>query len=299
MRNISLDDWIKEGHGFSADSYRNKKDDTLLLKLFYISNGEEFALDEYNRAIAVEKLGLPVPKVYEMVKVGDQTGIIYERILDKKSFGRLCSDDPENIPKYARYFAKYSNLLHHTKCDTSFFPRRKDAAKAIIEKNAGIIGEDIKAFMLKLVDDSKDCDTCLHNDLQPGNMVMGWCNGFEGREKAPDEENKVYFIDLGSFGYGDPLFDLAAIYLSMVEYKNEGSNIELLHMTPEMDDIFWPNYVAEYIGSDKPEDMAAFEHQVRPYCMFFIVAIVNCCDGDQGIINTAKRHLREIYNEYN
>jgi len=296
MREISLDNWIKEGHGFSADSYRNKDDETLLLKLFYGQSGHAIANQEYLCAKAVIKMGIPTPDIYEMVKVGEQTGIIYERVLNKKSFGKACSDEPEKAAEYARMFARYSKLLHTTKCDKQAFPFRNIAINKMIE--ATDVSEDIKAFMRRLMDELEDADTCIHGDLQTGNMVIGWCNKYEGREQCADDPNKAYFIDLSAFSYGNPLLDVAAIYLSTQLYKDEPTNIDLIHMDAATSQVFWENYVPEYIGSDDPDEIKAFEDRVAPYAIFFIIGIIYYADGNQEPIDIAMKYIQKLFDLY-
>lgn len=286
MREIDLGNWIKEGHGFTADSYRNKEDENLLLKLFYSDNGQELAEREFERAMSVEALGVPVPKTYELVSADAKTGILFERIANKRSFGRLCSDKPEKLPEYARIFAEQSKLLHSTKCDTDKFPNEKDVARRLVQD--ANIREEIRGFLFELLERTEDADTCLHGDLQTGNMVMG----------SSDGEEKTYFIDLGYFAYGNPVFDISALYLSTKVYQHEESNQEILHMTAEQLEDFWKYYSISYIGSDDPQKLKEFEDRVAPYTMIYMLLIIEAAAGFEPAIRLALAHIEELYNKY-
>lgn len=296
MREISLENWIKEGSGFTADSYRNKEDESLLLKLFNGPEVEAFAAQEYRLAADVASLGIPTPKLYEMVSADGRTGILYERILHKKSFGVLCSENPGRIPEYARIFAEQSRMLHQTKCDTSRFPNEKNVMRELV--NRSFVREEIKTFLNNLLDRTPDAETCLHGDLQTGNIVMGWCKGYEGREQKPGEADKPYFIDLGTFAYGCPLFDVASLYMSTQVYQHEEINAEILHMTTEQLEAFWHAYAPCYIGSAEAENLRQFEDSVAPYAMFIMILIMSATDGTGPAVRTAMTHIDELYERY-
>lgn len=296
LREITPDNWIKEGHGFTADSYRSRDDENLLLKLFYTSNGMEIAEQEYARAINVAALGIPTPKTFEMVMVEGKPGILFERIVNKHSFGRLVTDNPEKLPEYAGIFAEASKALHGTKCDTTKFPDQKEVMRELVRSVD--IREEIKEFLFDLLDRTDDIDTCLHGDLQTGNIVMGWCKGCEGREREEGEAEKTYFIDLGTFAYGDPVFDIAEMYVSTKIYQNEKINQEILHMTAEQLDDFWKYYAPAYIGSDDPVRLQEFEDYVAPYSVFFMMQIISAADGYEPSIRVARAHIDEVFEKY-
>ena len=296
MLNLDLENWIKEGHGFTADSYRNKDDENLLLKLFFTGDGKDLAEREYLRAVDVAGLGVPTPKVYELVLVDGMAGILFERIEHKRSFGKLCTENPEGLPKYAEIFAKQSRELHSIKCNTDKFPNQKDVFRKLI--NQVDIREEIRDYLNCLLDNTRDADTCLHGDLQTGNMVMGWCRNFEGRDRQEGEEEKTYFIDLGHFAYGNPVFDIASLYLSAKVYQNEESNKSMLHFTTEQLEDFWKYYAISYIGTDDPAKLREFEAWVAPYAMIFMVLIISVSDGYEPAIQTALSHIEELYEKY-
>lgn len=285
MKELSLDNWILEGHGYTADSYRNKDDEKLLLKLFFTGDGRELAEREYYRALDVAALGIPTPKVYELVSVEGNTGIVFERILNKRSFGRLCTDNPERLQEYARTFAEQSKLLHSTKCNKDKFPEQKGIMRNLLGREDIEIREEVREFLNELLDRTDNADTCLHGDLQTGNMVLG-------------EGDKAYFIDLGHFAYGNPVFDIAELYMCARVYQNEESNLTMLHFTTEQLEDFWKYYAIAYIGTDDTNKLKEFEDYVAPYAMFFLVLIISVSDGYESAINTALKHIEELYERY-
>ena len=97
-----------------------------------------------------------------------------------------------------------------------------------------------------------DADTAIHGDLQFGNGIF--------TEK--DGERKLYFIDLGDFCYGYPMFDIGMVYLCCC-LNNEAWTMEVNHMSNATAARFWDGFAKEYFGPDA--DMEAVMKEVKIY----------------------------------
>ena len=97
-----------------------------------------------------------------------------------------------------------------------------------------------------------DADTAIHGDLQFGNGIF--------TEK--DGERKLYFIDLGDFCYGYPMFDIGMVYLCCC-LNDEAWTMEVNHMSNATAARFWDGFAAEYFGPDA--DMQAVMKEVKIY----------------------------------
>jgi len=271
MQNIDFTQWNKFGDGATADCYFKKDDSQIMLKVFTGPEGKILADAEYKAASALADRGIPTPKVIDYANCGDKIGLIYERINNKISFAKACAGNEAQIPHYAKLFAEQCKKLHSLECNTAAFAGQHDIAADRISRLS--LSEENKSFLTKLLNETPQRATCLHGDLSLGNVVLGWCSGFEGRECTEDDELKPYFIDIGTFSYGNPIFDLGQMYFTCQFSKNDPENQRLYHMTPDQLDDFWKAFAAAYIGNNAPEAVAAFEKQVCPYAAFFALLI--------------------------
>ena len=101
---------------------------------------------------------------------------------------------------------------------------------------------------MKFIRQAPDADTAIHGDLQFSNVI------FAG--------DKRYFIDLGDFCYGHPLFDLGMVYLCS-KLSSEDFIRETYHMDKSTAIAFWDAFVPAYFGPDA--DPQAIEREVRIY----------------------------------
>ena len=260
-RQISLSDYTLSGGGFNGESYTHKTDPTVLLKLYFPGKISQ-PLDELLMAQKVLGLGIPTPEPGEFVVTEDgRYGIRFRRITGKKSFARAMGDDPERIEEFAWRFADLCHLLHDTHVDRNCFVSVKDKYGRLLEESP-YFTKDEKVRISRFIADAPDCDTAIHGDLHFGNVI------FAGREQ--------YFIDLGDFCYGYPLFDIGMVYL-VCKLSGEAFNQEVFHMDATSVRKFWELFAPAYFGTDRP--LKDIEREVRPYAGLKTLIIERDSDG--------------------
>ena len=239
-RQISLDGWVRVGEGANGATYENPADPDVLLK---VNIGEFVGLEpmkvEFETSQAVARLGLPTPAMRELVKVGDAYGIVSERIKNKKSLFRLCHDEPDRIEEMAQLFCQYGKQLFATPCDTSRFRSRKEIALEGIRRATYLRRKDRKT-LLQFMESLPENTHCVHGDFQPGNLI--WTDG------------KCYWIDLGRFAWGDPMFDIGHLYMVCNVYARIQQARDLFHLTEAQLNAFWEAFAKAYTGQEEHAD---------------------------------------------
>lgn len=244
---ISLDDYVLFGGGFNGDSYDHKTDPTMMLKLYHPGKIQQ-PLDEMMLARKVYDMGIPTPEPGEYVETDDgRYGIRFRRIPGKVSYSRATGDHPENVQQYAEEFAEMCLQLHATHVNTTQFENVKDRYYRFLTANP-FFTTDEKDKIGKFIADVPDTDTAIHGDLQFSNAI------FAG--------DKKYFIDLGDFCYGYPLFDVGMMYLCCILDGEEYLN-EYFHMHKETAVKFWEAFAPAYFGRDR--SLKDIEEEIRPF----------------------------------
>lgn len=232
-KTVNLQEWEPFGGGGFGTSYYNKTDDSVILKLNKPSVSEDTARREFLHSKAVYDMGIPSAEPYEYVTDGQRYGMIVQRIQGKESFGRIIADHPERLEELARTTADYAKALHAIPCDTETFDSMAQRTRDMIAASEKI-PEDIKTRLLGYIDELEPATTCLHGDLNPCNIIVA--------------QGKVYWIDLGDFGYGNPLLDFCI--LAHMRHLGPNPLIQyIFHMDRKSLQRFYETMGLQYFGS--------------------------------------------------
>lgn len=235
FKKIDLKDWEKVGEGGSAESYFHKKDKKRVLKL--AKTGKR-AVDNIFREADVSlnamALGIKTPKVLGYVACDGRYGIIYERLVGKKSFGKLCHDNPDKIEEYAKIYARELAKFHKIKCDKKKLDSKKEQ---LLEKAKKIENKKYRDICLTYTKELKDVDTIIHGDASLGNLLQ--------------VGKKLYWIDLGTMMYGDPIVDLGVVYLSYTYFVKVKYVQNLFHIDSKQALVFYESFIKEYAKATK------------------------------------------------
>jgi uncharacterized protein (TIGR02172 family) len=244
---ISLDDFILSGGGFNGESYDHRTDPTVMLKLYHPGKIQQ-PLDEMLLARKVYDMGIPSPEPGEYVVTDDgRYGILFHRVPGKLSYSRAAGDHPERVRQYAEEFAEMCLQLHSTHVDTSQFENVKDRYYRLLAENPFFTTEE-KDKIGRFISKVPDTDTAIHGDLQFSNAIFA--------------DDKRYFIDLGDFCYGYPLFDVGMMYLCCV-LDDEPYINEYFHMHKETAVAFWEAFAPAYFGRDR--SLQDIGEEIRPF----------------------------------
>ncbi len=239
MRKIDISEYVKSGAGANGSSYDKIDDSSVMLKLYNTDYPTQTIFDEHEVAKKAFEIGVPSPEPSEIVTNGERIGIQFKRIVGKRSYSRAIADEPERVEEYSREFARYCKKIHQLQCPEGMFPSAKEQFLHMLEVSKTYTPEQ-KSIVKEFIESVPDCMTALHGDMHIGNVITTLPKG------APmSTPHDVYFIDLGYFSYGYPLFDLGMLY-SICLTADEDFRQQEIHLTGEMTKIVWKYFIDEY-----------------------------------------------------
>ena len=254
---IDLNDYQVSGDGYTAVSY-NHKDGRRMMKLYaeYMPLSE--AEHELQMSWAIQDLGLRIPRAYRLVTDGKRVGVEFERIVGKRSFARIISQEPERLEEYAARFARECLLLHGTRCNTAVFTSVKDHFRRVVDASRDFTEKE-KERLRAFVDAAPDAETCLHGDMHIGNIIVS--------------DGKTYWIDLADFRYGHPYFDLGMLYFACLSNPSDELAGRLFHLSHAQMVRVWEVFVGAYFGPGT--DRREVERTIAPYAGLYMIHFAN------------------------
>jgi len=286
IEEITLDGWELFSDRRNSRNYFNK-DKTKILKLFSAKYNisEEKLFKEKKVCDEVYNLGLPTPKCYRIVKVGEEFGIESEYIDDKISFSRAISQDFETRFFYIDKFCEVSKKLHSTEYDGTTFPSMKDMIWRGMKK-AYFFNEEERENIKKFLDTIPDRKICLMRDFQLSNMIYS------------KKRDKSYLIDLGTFCYGDPLFDLANFYY-FTNYVKEYGMLKIMHLNAVQCKECWNIFIRKYFDTYNEEQIKEVENTLFKLAILVIVANLNDYDYVEEFARDKRDSFDDVFKNKN
>ncbi len=249
MREFSVEGCEVIGRGGNGIVYR--LDEDTIIKVYYENTPIEAIEKERNLAQNAFLAGVPTAISYDIVKVDNLYGIVFEMI-KAETFSSLMKKEPE---KYALEYAKLLKKIHSTKADPTKFISTKDIYKGFVDKLGDRLTPEEASRLKKFIDDIPDRDTILHGDYHPSNVML--------------QNGEPILIDMADLGYGHPIFDIAGTYVLLVQCAK--SNPETLKyylgMEPETALKVWDVFVKTYFETEDPERLAMIDQILSGYAM--------------------------------
>ena len=248
---IDISAWTKVGEGGNGSVYTNPDEPDILLKVsnHTLSEGTlEVISKEFYTSKAIFALGVPTPRMFGIVRVGEDYGIKCQQIEGKKSLSRMSGEDPDAIDRYAARMAQLAKQLHSTPATGSeWIPSMKTLMLEVLDKTVMISGKTLQRVRA-FVEGLEDASTLLHGDFTFSNLILA--------------DDKPYWIDLGRATHGLPLFDLGHFYLFCNIFSKKKRVQDIAHMTGEQMVRFWNSFALAYNG---PEGLDAFMNQCKRF----------------------------------
>lgn len=245
---IELSDYVRSGEGGTAVSYTHKTRNTLV-KLYNPGFEADRAKAEFYTARSVFEMGIPTPEPLRLVTDGERYGAEYELVKGKRSFTRIISEEPGRLEEISLTFADWAKKLHATPVAPGQLRSYKEALLRFYqEKN--LVPEAYKQKVLAFLETVPEAPTCLHGDLQIGNIIT--------------DGERTLWIDVGEFSHGTPEWDISIMWIMGVRMGEERAN-SLFHITSEQMRAHWNYFLPAYLGTSDPQILGEYTRRLVPY----------------------------------
>ena len=237
FRNISIDNCEKIGEGFFGNIYRI--DPETIVKVYKIPDSYIYIKKERELAKKAFVMGIPTAIPYDIVKVGNLYGTVFE-LLNAKSMVNLINNE-EDLDIFAKKCSDVLKIMHSKEVKEGELPNRKETILKDVEECHKYFSEETYEKLIALLNTIPDRNTLLHCDFHVKNIMM--------------QDDDLLLIDMDNLSIGHPIFEFGSIYASYEAFScvNKKNTDDFLGLPLETTSKLF-NKILKYYYENKSDD---------------------------------------------
>jgi len=248
LRQLNVERLPIIGAGATAKVYRIDRE--TVVKVFKPNTSMQIIRQENERSKNAFLNGIPTAISYDLVKVGDCYGSVYE-LLDAQDFLTILENDKAHLDENIARFARAIKAMHRIEVDPAKFPPTKQGSLTALPMLGGVCTPEEIDKLRRLYETIPDRNTFLHADCHPGNVMV--------------QNGEFVFIDLMTCGSGHPVFDLGSmctVYHMPPKFGSREESPLLRNFTEEECARIWDVYLRTYLDTRDEALIKKAERQV-------------------------------------
>lgn len=283
-RQISIEGCAVIGQGFFGTVYR--LDPETIVKVYKGEDAIPMIENEKKMAQKAFIAGIPTAISYDIVKVGEDYGSVFE-LLNAKSFHDIVKCDDEPMEEVIRRYVGMLKLVHNTQMEKGDFPSYRDRFLGYLDVIKIHLSDSQYEKLKTLLLNMSDKNTVVHGDIQMKNVML-----------SGDE---AMLIDMDTLGLGDPVFEFAGLFVTYQEFAEDepGNSISFLQMPQDKVDRIWQMTFDHYFDSISDTDREKILERIRLVAAIRFLYLLESTDlkknafGAKRIEHT-KEHIDEL-----
>ena len=283
FRRLSVEGCEVIGRGANGKVYRLDRD--TIIKVYYNPDSLPDIRRERELARKALVLGIPTAIPFDVVRVGDSYGSVFE-LLNAKSFSKLLTADPDHMDDYVSQYVDLLKTIHSTHVKPGEMPRMKDVAVGWGNFLRDYLPAEQADRLCDLIVAVPDRDTMLHGDYHTNNLMM--------------QDGEALLIDMDTVCVGHPIFELASMYLGFVGFGELDHEVtkKFMGLDYSLTGEFWRRSLRRYLNDADEDTVRTVERKAMliGYARLMRRTIRREADTESGkaVIASCKKHIGEL-----
>ena len=261
LREIDITGKEKIGQGGHGTVYR--LDDERIVKVYGKEHSLAYIEREQQYAKSAFISGIPSVIAFDIVKVGDCFGVIFEA-MNSDTLSHAIVTEPEKKDEYIRKYVQLAKTLHTTEIKGNTIMALKDHLRSRLDNEfvKEMLSAEEIAVLRSIVDAMKDTNTLIHGDFHPGNIML--------------QNGELMLIDMGEVTRGVPIYDVATVFRDLISCSKSNPDTTRLSigMEPELAIEIGTKFFTMYTGITDPQALEAYMKQLGLVYAFNVVMLL-------------------------
>ncbi len=247
-RVVSIEGCEEIGRGANGTIYRIDRDN--VVKVY--NNADALSDIQHEREVAKLALilGIPTAISYDVVRVGESYGSVFE-LLNARSFSKILANEPERMDWCVKEYVDLLRKIHATVVPEGKLPDMKETALSWARFVRDYIPAEAGDKLLSLVEAIPHDDHMIHGDYHTKNVEL--------------QNDEVLLIDMDTLSVGHPIFELASMFNAFIgfsEYDHDNI-LRFQGFDFETGSAFWHKSLEAYLGTSCETKIREVEDKAR------------------------------------
>ena len=245
---VSIEGCEEIGKGANGTIYRVDKDN--VVKVY--NNADALEDIEHEREVArlALILGIPTAISYDVVKVGDSYGSVFE-FLNAESFAKILATKPEKFEWCVEEYVEMLKRIHGTDVPKGKLPSIKGEFVERAERLKDHLPAEYSDKLISLMKDIPEVDRMIHGDYHTKNLEL--------------QDDEVLLIDMDTLAVGHPVFEFGSIFNAFIGFfEVDTDGIETFQgFSADTGRRFWRRTLELYFGTKDEDAIRNVEDKAR------------------------------------
>jgi len=283
-RKVSVDGCEIIGKGANGTVYRIDRD--TIVKVYVNPDSLPEIQRERELARKAFVLGIPTAIPYDVVRVGEGYGSVFE-LLSAKSLAEILSKDPGQFDSVLKYSVDLLKTIHSKELPKGEMPDCKATVLGWVDFLKDYLPEAQYKKLKALVEAVPEDNHIMHGDYHMKNVML--------------QDGEALLIDMDTLCLGHPVFEFGSIFNSYIGYSElDPENVrKFLGIPFETAKQIWDRTVRMYFGTDDEAFIQAVKDKARVvgYTRVMRRAIRRGSMDDPAtlaVVNNCRKHFDEL-----
>ncbi len=282
-RRLSVDGCEVIGQGANGQVYRLDPD--TIIKVYLNPDSLPDIRRERELARKAFVLGIPTAIPYDVVKVGEGYGSVFE-LLNARSLAKLIIAEPEKLDEYVRVYVDLLKKIHATQVQPGDMPDMKAVALGWADFLRDHLPPEQFKKLRGLIEAVPEDHHMLHGDYHIKNVMV--------------QNGEVLLIDMDTLCMGHPVFEFASVFLAYQGFGELDHTVteKFLGVDHDTCAAIWDKTLRLYFGTDDQAELDAIADKAKVIGYTRLLRRTIRRQGDtaegQAIIANCKVRLAEL-----
>lgn len=276
IREISVEGCPYVGRGAQGTVYRIDND--TIVKVYVLPDALDMIRNEQKRARQAFLMGIPTAISYDVVRVGDKYGSVFEMV-KARTFNDLITGNPERRDELIGRYVGILKRVHGIEAKPGELPDARDMYLGFLDQVAHVMPEGMADRVRALIRAMPEDCHVIHGDFNMKNVMLS------------DEEPML--IDMETLSAGNRVFDYAGLFVAYEAFNEDDPNnsMDFMGVSEELCVAIWRGSLSLETGITDEAALAPVIDRVKTlgYVRFLYLLLI-LRNGGEELIETRVRH---------